>query len=58
METRINPSRLKNTFQMLDFDGITFASNRDLAGGIAIGWKNTTFRVIICPTSLDALKVI
>jgi hypothetical protein len=45
METRIDPTKLKKTFELLGFDGFVGAANRGYAGGIVIGWKTSCMTV-------------
>jgi hypothetical protein len=40
METRVDPNKLKRSFELLGFDSFACAANRGYAGGIAIGWKS------------------
>lgn len=39
METRIDPSKLEETFRLLGFHGYTFSPTRGFVGGIAVAWK-------------------
>jgi exonuclease III len=39
MELRTHPMKIKNSIEMLGFDGYAFSENRGFSGGIVIAWK-------------------
>ncbi|MCH97659.1 hypothetical protein A2U01_0018655, partial [Trifolium medium] len=45
METRVDPNKLKKSFELLGFDSFACASNRGYAGGIVIVWKSAFMMV-------------
>lgn len=45
METRVDPSRLRRSFQILGFDGFSYSNVQGYAGGIIAAWKKDRVRV-------------
>jgi endonuclease/exonuclease/phosphatase family metal-dependent hydrolase len=41
MELRAHPLKIKNSIEMMGFDGYIFSENRGFSGGIAIAWKKS-----------------
>jgi exonuclease III len=47
METRVDPNKLRKSFELLGFDSFACASNSGFAGGIVIGWKSSLLTIKI-----------
>ncbi|PNX90274.1 hypothetical protein L195_g046397, partial [Trifolium pratense] len=41
MELRTHPLKIKNSIEMMGFDGFLFSENRGFSGGIVIAWKKS-----------------
>jgi endonuclease/exonuclease/phosphatase family metal-dependent hydrolase len=45
MELRTLPLKIKNSIEMMGFDGYIFSENRGFSGGIAIAWKKSVVEI-------------
>lgn len=57
METRIDPLKIKGSFNRWGFDGFLCSEIRGFAGGIAVGWKQSVVNISLLVKDIQFLDL-
>lgn len=57
METRVDPNKLKRTFQLLGFDGFCCSNVNGFAGGIVVAWKTEVVQLVVVNITFQFIQL-